>query len=126
MNLLDDLVLYQKSVELRRLIKTIANTFPLEERFSLKSQIKRSSRSISANIAEGYGRYHYQENIQFLRIARGSIFETIDHISVALDEEYIEEPTKLKVTNDCYLLLKILNGYIAYLKKRKNPPDEAE
>ncbi len=126
MNHLDDLVLYKKAVELRRLIKTIANTFPPEERFSLKSQIKRSSRSISANIAEGYGRYHYQENIQFLRIARGSLFEAIDHISVALDEEYIEEPIKLKVTNDCYLLLKILNGYIAYLKKRKNPPDEAE
>jgi four helix bundle protein len=86
MGTLEDLVVYQKAVELRRNIKSVADTFPPEEKFSLKSQIKRSSRSISANIVEGYGRYHYQENIQFLLISRGSLLETIDHISVALDE----------------------------------------
>jgi four helix bundle protein len=126
MGTLDDLVVYQKAVELRRKIKPFADSFPPEEKFSLKSQLKRSSRSISANIAEGYGRYHYQENIQFLRISRGSLLETIDHISVAFDEEYIDELTKMNLTSDCHLLLKILNGYIAYLKRKKNPPDEAE
>jgi four helix bundle protein len=126
MGSLEDLVVYLKAVELRQKLKLIANTFPPEEKFSLKSQLKRSSRSISANIAEGYGRFHYQENIQFLRISRGSLLETVDHIGVAFDEEYIDEPTKINLTSDCYLLLKILNGYIAYLKKRKNPPDEAE
>ena len=126
MGTLDDLVVYQKAVELRRKIKPFADSFPPEEKFSLKSQLKRSSRSISANIAEGYGRYHYQENIRFLRISRGSLLETIDHISVAFDEEYIDELTKLDLISDCQLLLKIMNGYIAYLKRKKNPPDEAE
>jgi len=126
MGTLDDLVVYQKAVDLRRKIKPFADSFPTEEKFSLKSQLKRSSRSISANIAEGYGRYHYQENIRFLRISRGSLLETIDHISVAFDEEYIDELTKLDLISDCQLLLKIMNGYIAYLKRKKNPPDEAE
>jgi four helix bundle protein len=111
---------------LRREIKGLAQNLPPEEKFELKSQIRRSSRSISANIAEGYGRYHYQENIQFLRISRGSLLETIDHISVAFDESYIDKKTKNDLTEECYVLLKILNGYIAYLKRRKNPPDEAE
>jgi four helix bundle protein len=125
-NSLEGLVVYQKAVELRRKIKGLAQNLPPEEKFELKSQIRRSSRSISANIAEGYGRYHYQENIQFLRISRGSLLETIDHISVALDESYIDKKTKNDLTEECYVLLKILNGYIAYLKIRKNPPDEAE
>jgi four helix bundle protein len=126
MQTLEDLVVYQKAVDLRRKIKNISAEFPPEEKYSLKSQIKRSSRSISANIAEGYGRFHYQENIQFLRISRGSLYETIDHISVALDEDFIEEPLKKELTAECYFLLKVLNGYIAYLKRRKTPPDEAE
>ena len=86
-------------------------------------QIVRSSRSVTANIDEGYGRYHFQENIQFCRIARGSLYETLDHLICALDENYISETEfsgyKTKY-EDC---LKILNGYILYLKKRKDAPN---
>lgn len=71
------------------------------------------------NIAEGFGRYHYQENIQFCRIARGSLNETLDHGIVALDEQYISELDlkELRKIHDKTLL--ILNGYINYLKKSK-------
>ncbi len=75
----------------RKEIVTIANTFPKEEKFLLPAQIKDSARSISANIAEGYGSYHYQEAIQFCRISRCSLLETYDYLTSALDENYITE-----------------------------------
>lgn len=92
---------------------------PSAEKFDLISQIKRSSRSVGANISEGYGRFHFQENIQFCRIARGSLFETLDHGIVALDEGYISEKelNELRIIHNKTLL--ILNGYIKYLKNQK-------
>lgn len=64
-------------------------------------------------------RYHYQENIQFLRQSRGSLEELIDDLNVCVDEKYIDNNhiTKLKETG--YELLKMINGYISYLRKRK-------
>ena len=119
MQTLETLEVYISAKAFRKEIVTIANTFPKEEKFLLTAQIKGSARSISANIAEGYGRYHYQEAIQFCRIARGSLLETFDHMTSALDENYITDvlfqELKLKQEN----LLKMLNGYIAYLKRRK-------
>lgn len=119
MQTLETLEVYISAKAFRKEIVTIANTFPKEEKFLLTAQIKGSARSISANIAEGYGRYHYQEAIQFCRIARGSLLETFDHLTSALDENYITDvlfqELKFKQEN----LLKKLNGYIAYLKRRK-------
>ena len=82
-------------------------------------QIIRSSRSITANIAEGHGRFHYQENIQYCRIARGSLEETLEHLILAYDEQFInkEEFLNLKMQYDRCLLL--LNKYIAYLLRAK-------
>jgi len=119
MQTLDTLEVYISAKAFRKEVVQIANTFPKEEKFLLVTQIKDSARSISANIAEGYGRFHYQEAIQFCRIARGSLLETYDHLSNALDENYITEiifsDLKLKQEH----LLKMINGYIAYLKRRK-------
>jgi four helix bundle protein len=79
----------------------------------------RASRSVTANIAEGYGRYHYQENIQFCRQARGSLFELIDHLSVALDENYIAEDHYNDLKSNILEIIRMLNGYIKYLAKSK-------
>jgi len=85
----------------------------------LVSQIRRSSRSIGNNISEGFGRYHFQENIQFCRIARGSLNETLDHGIIAFDEGYISEE-KLKELREIHdKTLRILNGYIKYLQNCK-------
>jgi len=65
--------------------------FPSIENFSLTSQIRRSSRSVGNIIAEGFGRFHYKENVQFCRMARGSLNETLDHGIIAKDEGYITE-----------------------------------
>ena len=68
---------------LREGIATLVKTFPQEEKFRLTDQMIRASRSITANIAEGHGRYHYQENIQFCRQARGSLKNYIDRSSLS-------------------------------------------
>ena len=119
MQMIDTLEVYIAAKAFRKEVVSIANTFPKEEKFLLVAQMKDSVRSVSANIAEGYGRYHYQEAIQYCRISRGSLLETYDHLSSALDENYITEIIfqELKVKQEH--LLKILNGYIAYLKRRK-------
>jgi four helix bundle protein len=67
----------------------LVKNFPKEELYLLIAQIKRSSRSISANIAEGYGRYTYKDTRNFFIIARGSTTETMEHLATAFDEKYI-------------------------------------
>jgi four helix bundle protein len=68
----------------------VANVLPTKERYDLTSQIRRSSKSVMANIAEGYGRYHYLDSLRFYYIARGSLEETISHIITAHDLAYID------------------------------------
>ena len=85
----------------------------------LVNQIVRAARSVTNNIAEGYGRFHYQENIQFCRQARGSLYELIDHLNICFDEKYITEQKYSELKFNIYNIIKILNGYISYLKKQK-------
>lgn len=95
------------------------NFFPADERYRLSDQLIRASRSISANIAEGYGRYHFQENIQFCRQARGSLTECLDHLICACDEKYITDEQLQEQRTHYHHVIKLLNGYISYLKDRK-------
>jgi len=116
----EELACWKEARKLRLFVKdSLITKIPSSEKFDLISQIKRSSRSVGANISEGYGRFHFQENIQFCRIARGSLFETLDHGIVALDEGYISEKelNELRIIHNKTLL--ILNGYIKYLKNQK-------
>lgn len=93
--------------------------FPQDEKYKLTDQIIRASRSVTANIAEGFGRFHYQEYVQYCRQSRGSLYEIIDHLIVACDEGYIskEELNKLKV--EIEMCLAVLNGFINYLVRAK-------
>jgi len=79
----------------------------------------RASRSSTACIAEGYGRFHFQENIQFCRQARGSLYELIDHVDVSLDCNYMVSSSPESLINKIKTAIRILNGYIKYLKQRK-------
>jgi four helix bundle protein len=114
----EELEVWKESRRLRLAVSALCKKFPKSEEYSLISQIKRSARSITANIAEGHGRFHYKENIQFCRHSRGSLEETRDHLITALDENYItnqEYEECLKMYEQC---LKLLNGYILYLKRK--------
>jgi four helix bundle protein len=105
----------------RTMIISLCKEIPNDERYRLIDQIKRSSRSVTANIAEGYGRFHYLDNIKFCRDARGSLNETFDHLTVALDESYINENKIIEYKQQFEKVLKLLNGYIGYLKKQRQP-----
>ena len=93
--------------------------FPKAETYRLTDQMIRSSRSIGNNISEGYGRYHYQENIQFCRQARGSAYELIDHLVTAMDCSYLNEQDFNTRKNNIIECIKMTNGYIAYLNRQK-------
>ncbi len=112
-----ELICWKKGAELRKLIYTIARKLPDNEKFILGSQIRRAAISVTSNIAEGYGRFHYQENIQYCRQSRASIYECEDHLITCRDENYIDQETY----NNCMSLLietrKILDGYINYLSQ---------
>jgi len=116
---LTDLEVWKKGRLFRNDISTLVNTFPTHEKFKLIDQMIRASRSITANIAEGHGRFHFQENIQYCRQARGSLVECYDHLTVALDENYIAESNFGELVSSYEELIKMLNGYISYLKTRK-------
>jgi len=115
----EDLEVWKECRKFRNQISTTTEKFPKEEKYCLTDQIKRSSRSVTANIAEGYGRFHFQENAQFCRQARGSLTETLDHLICALDLGYINEVDLSSHRIQYEQCLKLLNGYIAYLIKSK-------
>ncbi|WP_374951778.1 four helix bundle protein [Mucilaginibacter sp.] len=85
----------------------------------MTDQIIRSSRSIGNNLAEGHGRFHYQDNIRFCIIARGSLTETLDHLIVALDEGIISNDILSSFQIEYESCLKLINGYIQFLKSKK-------
>ena len=114
-----DLEVWKESRKFRMIIREVAKKFPKEEQFILTSQIVRSVSSVTANIAEGFGRYHHQENIQFCRIAKGSLTETLDHLTVALDENYITNEKFDELYIQYEKCIRLINGYINYLIKQK-------
>ena len=115
----EELECWKAGKELRVFVSKLTKRFPLDERYALTSQIKRSSRSVTNNIAEGYGRFHFQENIQFCRQGRGSLYETLDHLLIAKEEEYIDEPDLIAGRQLIEKTTTILNGYINYLSEAK-------
>jgi four helix bundle protein len=120
MKLLEDLNAWKLAREFRKNISLMTKKFPAEEKFKLTDQMIRSSRSVSANIAEGSDRFYFQENIAFCRKSRGSLVETLDHLYCAFDEKYINETELNQAKEELNILLKVLNGYISYLKKSKS------
>ncbi|HEY4325498.1 MAG TPA: four helix bundle protein [Mucilaginibacter sp.] len=115
-----ELETWKQARKIRVFISKLTKRFPAEEKYRLTDQLVRCSRSIGNNIAEGHGRFHYQENIRFCIIARGSLSETLDHLIVALDENYITDETFKLFETEYDYCLKLLNGYIQFIKRKKN------
>ncbi len=99
--------------------KEILPLLPQEEKWNLNQQIRRSVSSVPANIAEGHGRFYYQENIHFCCIARGSLTETHSHITLAGELGYVPPEKYNEIRKLVEELVRIINGYIAYLKRSK-------
>ncbi len=115
----EKLDVWRRNRHLRIKIQKIADTLPYSEKFKLTDQLIRSSRSVTANISEGFGRFHFQENIQFCRIAKGSLYELLDHIICANDINYLSDDEYNNIRLEIIRCIQIVNGYIRYLKKAK-------
>jgi four helix bundle protein len=121
----EDLEVYKAARQYRKKIYALLKRLPVEEKYNLASQMRRAATSLTNNIAEGHGRYHYQENNRFLRQSRGSLEELLDDLNICLDEHYFQESEINILKIEGFSLLHKLNGYIAYLKKRKLIADDA-
>jgi four helix bundle protein len=107
-----DLSVWKLGRTLRKKLYQVAKTLPADERYNLAAQIKAAAVSLTSNIAEGFGRYHYKENVQFCRIARGSACELIDHLLTCLDEGYIPKTRCEELGQELETFLRVLNAYI--------------
>jgi four helix bundle protein len=115
---LDDLEVYQLAKKLAVYVYEVSKDFPKEEQFGLTSQIRRCVSSIGANLAEGYGRYHYNDRIRFYYISRGSLSELLFHIELAYELEYISKEDLNNLVKKIKDLRIKLNNYIKYLKNK--------
>ena len=102
-----------------KVCQEILPLLPAEEKWSLSQQIRRAVQSVPANIAEGHGRFYFQETVRFCYIARGSLSETYTHITVAYELGYIPQKVYADLRKQVEELVRIINGYIAYLKRAK-------
>jgi four helix bundle protein len=106
-----DLIVYQKSRQLQREIFKLTKSFPKDEMFSLTDQIRRSSRSIGANLAEAWAKRRYEKHfISKLTDSDGEQMETQHWIETALDCEYIDQKTSSQIIEKCLEIGRMLGG----------------
>ena len=102
-----------------KVYREILPLLPEEEKWNLNQQIRRSASGIPTYIAEGHGRFYCQENIRFCYIARGSLTEIYSHITLAVELGYIPVEKYAEIKKFVEELIRIINVYIAYLKRSK-------
>ena len=112
--------MYQLAREFRKVMYRLAKRLPEEEKFGLASQMQRAALSLTNNIAEGHGRYHFLDQIKFMLQSRGSLEELIDDLNVCEDEQYlpVDEITSLKKQG--WRSRQLIDGYMRCLRDQKN------
>ena len=112
-----DLVAWQRAYSLGLAIYRATKPFPVDERFGLTSQLRRSGVSIASNIAEGYGRGNTNEYVRFLKIARGSLYEVETQLLFAQDLEYLDATEFQALSSTLNETARVLSGLIAKLEQ---------
>jgi len=116
----EDLDCYQLALDVIVNAHEFARRLPPAEKFDLAVQVRRSSKSITANIAEGYGRFHYLDSLKFYSNARGSLNETLSHFINARVLEYIDQPYFEANYNLVRQSEKALNGYMNFVRRQNS------
>lgn len=114
----EDLDAYKIAREFRKAMYSAARRLPDSEKFGLVSQVRRAAVSLTNNIAEGHGRFHYLDQIKFMLQARGSLEELLDDLNVCQDEEYLPPSDVSILKEQGWRAHKVLNGYVRFLRKR--------
>ena len=118
MTLYKNLEAWKQAMQLVKDIYLLTKKYPKEELFALTSQTKRAAVSIPANIAEGIGRNFKRDTIQFLHIARGSLYELETLINIAIMVNIILDEDFINLTDRINELVKIINGLIRSYEQR--------
>ena len=115
----EDLEVYQVAREFRKKMYAVTRRLPDFEKFDLGSQIRRAAVSLTNNIAEGHGRYHFADQVRFFLGSRGSLQELVDDLNVCADENYLEADKIEALKGKAWRVLGLINGYLRYLRDRK-------
>ncbi len=121
----EDLEVYRLARGFRKVMYAVTRRLPTHEKFELASQIRRAAVSLTNNIAEGHGRYHYLDQIRFLLQSRGSLLELIDDLNICADEKYLPPEEVVELKTQATAVHKLINGYIRHLRERKTGADLA-
>ena len=123
----EELKCWQACRDLRLFIaREVIPKLPAEEKYRLGDQLIRAVRSTTANIAEGYGRFHYKDNAKFCSNSRGSCWEVMDHLITAHDEKLITSQLFAQGQELVNTSVKLINGYMTYLQRAgKQTSDDA-
>ena len=114
----EDLEVYQVAREFGKTMYRVANQLSQEEKFALASQIRRAAVSLTNNIAEGHGRFHFLEQSKFMLQSRGSLEELLDDLNVCADEAYLPIQEIESLMQEGWRVHKLINGYIRFLRRR--------
>lgn len=115
-----DLNIWRKGYSLVLAVYKVTSMFPQSERYGLTDQVRRSSNSIIALIAEEHGRFHYQDKCRVLYQARGECYETMSHLQVARGLKYLSESDFDKLYKEYEGLGAGINAYIKSIQKNKS------
>jgi four helix bundle protein len=115
----EDLEVYKAAREFRKKMYGVARRLPDFEKFGLASQIRRAAVSLTNNMAEGHGKYHFADQVRFFLGSRGSLQELVDDINVCNDEKYLEGDEITELKREAWRVLGLINGYLRYLRDRK-------
>jgi four helix bundle protein len=114
----EDLDVYKAAREFRKAMFGVGRRLPNFEKFELGRQIRRAAVSLTNNIAEGHGRFHYPDQIRFFLHSRGSLEELVDDLNVCLDENCIAGGEIAKLKEQSLDVLNLINGYLRHLRSR--------
>jgi len=117
---LEDLRVWQEARILMKTVYKLTAKFPKSEEYNLKKHMRECARNVMGNIAEGFGRYHFQESIQFYRIARGSLIELKSDSYTSLDTGYLSNGELDTLVNQEDKITKMLNSLIETTIRLKN------
>jgi four helix bundle protein len=122
----EDLQVYKGAREFRKATYAVNRHLPDFEKYELGSQIRRASVSLTNNMAEGHGRFHYPDQIRFFLHSRGSVEELVDDLNVCLDEKYLSSDEVAKLKEQACGVLILINGYLRYLRSRSSTVRESD
>ena len=114
----EDLDCYKLAMKIVQEAYQTSRRLPPEEKYNLVTQLRRAAVSVTLNIAEGYGRYHYLDSLRFYYIARGSLEETLSAFIICDKVGYTTDklPAQRRL---CGNAVRALNGYIRYVRSQK-------